>query len=120
MEVVDLNDQGAQPVGAALRVPFPASEVRNLSACDGNAFPIRRGNPAAPLEGEEELPETSDMRSDLATGADLNDMDVCFPGPGGQLRRTGIPALKIDDWRERARRRTEDNHSLVLTRWWAA
>ena len=79
MEVMHLDNQRAEPVGAALRVPLAAGEVSNLSARDRNAFAVRRGHPATALEADEELTKARDMRADLTAGSNVNDVDVRFP-----------------------------------------
>lgn len=50
------------------------------------AFAVCGGNPAAALETDEKLTKARDMRADLSTRSNLNNVDVSFPGSGGQLR----------------------------------
>ena len=109
MEVMHLDDQRTQPIGAALRVPLSAGEVRSLSARDWNTFAVRRGHPAAALEAEKHLPKSGVVRANLPTSRKVNDVDVRFPGPSSQLQRASLPALKVDDGRERVRERAEEN-----------
>ena len=109
MEVMHLDDQGTQPIGAALRVPLPAGKVRSLSTPDWNMVAICCGHPAAALEAEKHLPQSCDVRANLATGSNVNDVDVRFAGPGSQFRRASLPALKVDDGRELVCERAEEN-----------
>lgn len=116
MEVVYLDDQRAEPIGAALRVPLAAGEVRHLAARDRNAFAVRRGHPAAAFEATEELTKARDVRANLPTRGNLNHVDVCFPGSGGQFCRTRIAALNVDDGHELVRYGAEENQRPILAR----
>ena len=109
MEVTHLDDQGTQPIGAALRMSLAAGEVRSLSARDRNMVAVRCGHPAAALEAEKHLPKPCVMRANLTTGRKLNDVDVRLPRPSSQLRRASLSALKVDDGRELVCERAEEN-----------
>lgn len=111
MKVMHLDDQGAEPIDAALRVSLAAREVRHLSGHDRNMLAISRSHPAAPLEAEEKLPEACDVRADFTAGPNVNDMDMRLSGSGSQLGSANIPTLKVDHGRKFARRRTEEYHA---------
>ena len=76
MQIRHLNDQRPEAVVAPLRVSFAASKVCRLTARDGNALAVAGAHPAPAVEREEQLAEAGDMRTDLAAGIDLNEMDM--------------------------------------------
>jgi hypothetical protein len=114
VEIVDLNDQSAKPVSAALRVPLPFHDVCDLSARDRNVFVVGPGHPSVTIKAEEELAKTRDMRADLTARANMNDMDVRFSETVSQFRGGSIATLKVNDSRELMFRGVEDNQGRTL------
>ena len=76
MEVAHLDDQCPESNGATLRMPFSPSEVGDLTVRDGNPLAVAGSNPAAALEANKELTKPRHVRTDLAAGINLNDVDV--------------------------------------------
>ena len=66
------------------------------------------------LEANEELTKAGDVRPDLTTRVDVNNVDVRFAGSGRELRRARIPALEIENGRKLACRRAEENQRIIL------
>jgi hypothetical protein len=103
VQIVYLDDERAEPAGGSLGMDLTPREIGSLRAFDRGSHAVGRRNPSRSLEAEKDLTESSDMRVNLAAGAELHEMDVRLSISGGELRARGTGALKLEHWQKVAR-----------------
>lgn len=84
-----LDDEGTEPDPASFGVAFPPRKVRGLARMDRRALGVSRGHPTRTVEAKEKLPESRHMWSDLATGGNVDQMDMRVTDPRSECGTRG-------------------------------